>query len=59
MEIEDVAESTAEYADIEIKNISRLDAIGKMRTEPDIPTGTQCTQPYDCWYCAHCVSTCQ
>ena len=35
-------------------NIWRLNAMQKEKEEPDIACGSQCDDPYECWYYAYC-----
>ena len=51
----DVTDEAIEYAKVVTDNVERLNTIKALKNEVMIPMGTQCSAPYECWYCDYCM----
>lgn len=52
--IEEVTERVKSYSEWVKENVWRLSKIKSQSSEPQIPMGKQCQNPYECWYCEYC-----
>ena len=54
--IENITNSTSEYANYIKDNLGRLNVVKNQESEPLCEMGEQCDNPYECWYYHYCLS---